>query len=306
MIKTAFFSRRQPGGFNNIEDQSLSTGSRFFVHSGTGTNGSGYGRNPDAPCATIDYAIGLCTANKGDIIYVMPGHAESIATATALIADIAGITILGIGWGSLIPTITLGTATTATVSVTAADVKMKNIKLISDLADVAAGITASNAADGLVVEDCWLTDGGLTKELVIGVSLAAGCDNVLIINNRFNTTVSAETGGCASAVKLAGASNNSRIIHNYMHGHFTAAAIDGATAASTSIYIEDNHIMQIDTGAGKGIDLHASTSGAVIRNLVCNLKDATDGIVAAGCLVAENYGSNAAGASGLIKPAVDS
>ena len=66
--KTAMFSRRQPGGVVNIESQDITTGDRWFVHSGTGTDGAGYGQNPDAPCATIDYAIGLCTASQGDVI----------------------------------------------------------------------------------------------------------------------------------------------------------------------------------------------------------------------------------------------
>lgn len=76
--KTPLFSRHQPGGVFTIVNETLTTGSIFFVHSGTGVNALGGGRNPDAPLATLDYAIGLCTANKGDMIFVMPGHAETL------------------------------------------------------------------------------------------------------------------------------------------------------------------------------------------------------------------------------------
>ena len=53
------------------------TGSIFFVDSVTGSNGNS-GADSDHPFATIDYAIGKCTANKGDHILVMPGHNEAI------------------------------------------------------------------------------------------------------------------------------------------------------------------------------------------------------------------------------------
>ena len=36
------------------------------------------------PFSTVDYATGRCTASRGDIIMVMPGHAESIASASAI------------------------------------------------------------------------------------------------------------------------------------------------------------------------------------------------------------------------------
>jgi len=282
-------------------------GNIYFVDStnSDASDAATAGTSPDAPFATIDYAIGKCTASNGDVIYAMPGHAETIVAATGMVFDVAGVTLIGLGYGSLQPTITLGTATTATIAVSAANVRMNNIKVISALADVAVGVSAAATADGLTLEDCWFTDGGLALELVIGVSLATTLDNVTITNCRFNTTVSAETGGCASAIKLVGTHNYCRITDNYIHGHYTVAAIDGATGAGISIFIADNVIMQIDTGAGLAISLKSDTTGAVVRNLVCNLKDTAAGVVAAACCVAENYCSNAAGASGIIVPTVD-
>ena len=97
MARTELFARRQVGGMFTVVNNSMTTGNIFFVHSGTGTNGAGYGQNPDAPVASIDYAVGLCTANQGDRIYVMPGHVETVATASGLAADVAGVEIIGIG-----------------------------------------------------------------------------------------------------------------------------------------------------------------------------------------------------------------
>ena len=82
--KTALFSRKTPGGVWNVEDQSVSTGDRYFVGSTVSgaSDATTHGMSPDRPFATIDYAVGQCTASQGDIIYVMPGHAETVSAAS--------------------------------------------------------------------------------------------------------------------------------------------------------------------------------------------------------------------------------
>lgn len=128
--KTPLFVRRQSGGMFSVVDESTVTGNIFWVDSGSATGGDtvGHGGNPDAPFLTIDYAIGQCTADNGDIIYVMPGHAETITTAGAITCDVIGISIIGIGDGADRPTITWGsTDNAATWLITAASVKIKNI-----------------------------------------------------------------------------------------------------------------------------------------------------------------------------------
>lgn len=304
LSRTGLFVKRSVGGLFAVEDMAVTTGSRIFVHYTNGTDAAGYGTGPDTPAKTLDYAVGLCTANKGDIIYLMPGHAESLAAATSAACDVAGISIVGLGHGSLIPTFTLGTATAATIAVTAANVRFKNIKVISDLADVAAGITCSNAADGLVVENCWFTDGAAAKELVIGIQLAAACDHCTIVNNLFTTV---DGGDCASAIKLVGESVDTLIENNVIFGDYSAAGIDGGTAQATRLRILDNEVRNADVTAGLAIKLHASTTGTVRDNLVFGGKDGTVPIAAAAAFVGQNYYSNAAGASaGILAPAVDS
>jgi hypothetical protein len=107
----ALFSKRQPGGVVVLTDDDT-TGTHFFVdsNSATGADSAGYGRDPDEPCLTIDYAVGLCTANKGDRINVMPGHTETIAGATGLVVDVAGVQIVGLGYGSEAPLLTFSAA----------------------------------------------------------------------------------------------------------------------------------------------------------------------------------------------------
>jgi hypothetical protein len=162
-VRSALYYRRGAGGKVAIEDMAISTGQRFFVHSVTGTDGTAYGFTPDKPLATIDYAIGLCTASKSDVIYVMPGHVETVAATIA--ADVAGINIIGIGNGRLRPAIT-GLTATATCTVSAANVTLKNLRLIG-----VSGVTThvQVSADDLTIDSCVFEAGaGPLKTIRVG------------------------------------------------------------------------------------------------------------------------------------------
>jgi nitrous oxidase accessory protein NosD len=163
----------------------------------------------------------------------------------------------------------------------------------------------SATADGLVVEDCDFYDGALAKELVLGISIAAACHEVTIRNCRFIVN-DGDGGGCEAAIKAAGATDYTRVEGNFIQGNFTGKPIDLSGAASVGLIVANNSVFNTDTAAGLGINLHASSTGHVVRNLVTNAKDTIGPVVAAAAHVAENYGSNAAGASGIIKPTVDS
>lgn len=297
--------------------QLLADANFYFVDSGAtnaqNANDGEHGNSWDRPFATANYAVSRCTASQGDIVLLAPGHAETIqdtgtasgTTTDEFCIDKAGITILGLGRGSLRPTFTLSGATDAAITILAGatNVTIKNLLIVSDLADVAAGITISATSDGALIEDCEFRDGSAVKELIIGISLAAAADDVTIKNCRFYTTDAGSS--TASAIKLVGAAARCEIVNNVFRGDWNTATIDGVTAAGTDILIADNVINQLDAAAGLTISLHASTTGAVVRNLIHGGLD-TVHPVCAGCLVAENYSSNAEGASGVIQPAVDS
>ena len=55
------------------------------------------GLSPERALLTADYAVGLCTANVGDVIVFLPG-AHSYAASVAV--DVAGITLTGLPFGS--------------------------------------------------------------------------------------------------------------------------------------------------------------------------------------------------------------
>jgi hypothetical protein len=99
--RAALFSRNQPGGVFNIVDIDQHPGDVWFVDSGVGVDAAGYGQNPDAPFATLDYAIGQTTANNGDVIYVMPGHAETYdGNGEGFDLDVNGVKVIILGEGA--------------------------------------------------------------------------------------------------------------------------------------------------------------------------------------------------------------
>lgn len=203
-------------------------GKTFYVSSVTGSNANS-GLSPDAAVATIDYAIDLCTANKGDRIHVLPGHAESLAAAGAITADKAGITIEGFGSGSLRPTLTL-TDTAATIAVSAANVTFRNLRITAGVDEVvkifnvtAAGLTldavdyfetatfqaiqfmlTTAAADNLTIRNCkhvQRTAAAATQIWIqlVGVNDAVIADNLFLLTLK-NETASYTIGGTTACV----------------------------------------------------------------------------------------------------------
>lgn len=136
------------------------TGRVFFVGNSStyvpggiaGVDHTSYGDTPYRPFATLDYAVSQCMAGRSDVIYVLPGHAETIATATALDIDIASTRVIGLGVGSNRPTFTVGTAATATITWSAANTKTKNIVVISALDGLNTAMTVTGADVELDIE----------------------------------------------------------------------------------------------------------------------------------------------------------
>src|SRR4051812_41763398 len=117
-------------------------GNVFWVSSVSGSDGNKGTRQ--RPFATIDYAIGRCTASNGDIIIAMPGHTEAV-TSTSLACDVAGVTFVGLGAGSNKPTLTFA-ATNSRINVTAANCTWRNFRWTAAIGDVVTAVLHATAA----------------------------------------------------------------------------------------------------------------------------------------------------------------
>jgi hypothetical protein len=264
----------------------FTTGNVFFVDSGNTLAGDNVnsGKTPSVPFATLDYAVGQCTANNGDVIYVMPGHAETVSAAGGLDLDVAGISVIGIGRGTDQPTVTLDTADTADVDVDAANILVENIHFVANYADIAVMIDV-NATD-FTLRNCRFSQAAVDMNALVCVE-----DALLLASNRLTIE------GCHAImydaanthfVNFVGTGDGYIIRNNILIGDWGTMAIGGAGIV-TYITIIDNVISNAANTVDGCINLAATTTGIVMRNLACGAAAQANGVTATACAVAENY-----------------
>ena len=259
--KTELFGRWMQGSVV-VADQGKSTGERWFVHSGTGTDEAGYGATPEAPFATLDYAVGKSSA--GDVIYVMPGHAESLGADSAVDIDVAGIRVIGLGWGAMRPTFT-ATAVVGDFKLAAASIVIENLLFLSGI-DATTGMVEVSGADCQIL-GCEMRDSvGQATDLLITVD---GADRLLIDGLKI---VGAAAAGANSAIALVGADDTE--IRNFsIYGNFAVGAIDLRTTLSARVNIHDGKIWTENAADIGMVDTVTGSTGWVGPNLNIMLKD---------------------------------
>jgi len=288
------------GSGTDVGGLGTSPGNEWYVDSGQGGNATGI--SWEDAVATLDAAVNLATANNGDVIYVAPGHAENLTAAESLDIDKAGLTIIGVGTGADIPTLSLTTAGTATVKIDAASCTLKNLKILSNYTGgIAEGINITGNGDDCTIEDCWFAETSSTKEMLIAISAAADADRLTIRNNKF---IGISGGSDTNAIVFEGATDESIVEGNYFWGDWSDYVIDGATAAGTMLLIKDNVIHNVDTGAGLTIGLHGSSTGTVLGNRCYGAK-AGIGIVALGTAQMDNVVVNAVNRASRVDKTLD-
>lgn len=151
---------------------------------GGGTNSRPGSGSYKRPFATIDYAIGRCTASRGDIIAVMPGYSQNITGAAGIALDVAGIAIVGLGAGNLRPQISF-TETDSTFAVTAANTAVIGLDLISNKSDVVTLVTVSVNGLGTSFESCNFTETGTDLNYKAAVTLTTLAHDQSFINCTF-------------------------------------------------------------------------------------------------------------------------
>ncbi len=245
------------------------TGQSLYVSS-TASNASNgnTGKSPRKPLATLDYAVGLCNANEGDVIYMMPGHVETVTAAGGLDLDVAGISIIGIGNGSNRPTVNLTTATTADVDVDAANITIENILFTGGIDALAAPLDI-NAAD-CTIRNCEFRD--VTGQATLGILTDANCNRFLLEGYRHDGAAAA---GANAAVRIVG--GDGIVIRDFwINGNFAVAAIENVTTAATNITIgggRGSNYIWTQNAADVAVTLVSTSTGFVGPNINAQLTD---------------------------------
>lgn len=138
-----------------------------------------FGIDPDGEVrffSTIQAGVTACTANAEDIVYVMPGHTETITSQINM--DVAGVKLIGLGSGSLQPTITVNGAIDG-FDVSVANVTIQNIGFAVITTDLATAFINVDAAF-CTIKDIYALCDVSAVAVVDAITLTANADNCLI------------------------------------------------------------------------------------------------------------------------------
>ena len=265
----------------------------YFVQNTIGSDGNK--GTKDKPFKTLDYAIGRCTASKGDVIFLMPGHAETISAAGTITCDVAGVTIIGLGYGSLRPTFTWS-ATDSTWLVSAANVTIQNIVCLVSIDSVVMGIDISAAGCTLDAVDFQETS---SAQMLIFINTAAGA-NYLTVKNCYHVQAAA---GSAKWIDLVGA-DWARIENNFFHVSASTHILGGTTTASLQCLVKDN--IFVGTYDVAAVVMLANSTGFAKNNSYGGVKTSqANAFVLANLYGSGNVSTNAVNTNGIVDPAAD-
>lgn len=259
-------------------------GKVFWVYNGSGIYGTqkaGSNGNKgtfNEPFSTLDYAIGQCTANRGDIIMVKPGHSETISSDAGVTLDVAGVSVIGLGNGSDRPTFTVSTAAAANMSVTAANVTLHNLVFLGNKNDLVNCLEI--AGDSCEVSHCEFRESTNGMIAAISVGLADG-DSVYAYIHDCNIWMDEPgvTNVGDAGIEIVKDSDHIRIENCYIYGDFDDAGIHvpaGGNACDQLVikgnYVENTasgaHAIEITTGG-------TMNGGAIVDNYLVSDASAT-------------------------------
>jgi hypothetical protein len=206
-------------------------GNQYFVNSATGSSAKD-GKTWGNALNTVKNALAKVTASNGDVIWVAPGHAETISSATSMALNKAGVTIIGLGYGAMRPTFTFS-ETASNIPISAASVWLENILCVANVDQIVAGITIS-AADCTLKNVEWrdVTD----KEAILSILTTSAADRLTIDGFYHNGFVTGDA--CTDAIRLVGV-DTGFITNSKFLGNYGTAIIEFHTTACTKILIDN-------------------------------------------------------------------
>ena len=183
-----------------------------------------------SPFSTIDYAIGKCTADRGDVIYVMPGHSETVGAANDIDFDVAGITVIGLGFGSKQAQIRF-TAAAASITIDAADITWFGLRLTAAFEDVAAAVDLNAGSDGFSAINCLFDEEQANENYVIIFDAVNGANNLSFIGNEvYFQDIAAE-----EFLQLGGTHDVVRIIDNNFQRDTVQTSVKAFVTSVTAV-----------------------------------------------------------------------
>ena len=240
------------------------------------------------PFATLDYAVGQCVANRGDVIFVRPNHTETISAADAIDFDVAGISVIGLGNGTDRPRLDY-TDGAGEVAIGADNVLLQNLNFHANVDSVLIAVDIEDGVDHAVIRDCLFdVETAGTDEFDNAIRLTNNNSNCIIEDCVMDMGIA----DAVRAIYLDADTQGLVVRRNHIRGDYSTACIGGDTAASTDLLIEDNLLINGeagDIGTVECIELLTGSNGVIRNNdLVCNVASPDLSIVADSCFLFNN------------------
>lgn len=267
-----------------------------------------------SPFSTINYAITQCTAGRGDIIMVMPGHAETLTAAAAVLLDKDGVCIYGLGSGANRPTLTYTTANTASVSWTGDYCTVKNIRFVGNFLSIAAAVLNSGGAYW-TIEDCMFRDTDATHGFLscVTTTVSTNSDGGAFINNVRYSDATTTPG---TALKVLNTTRGldiigNRFIHSVAENNVAAVLAHGALVVQ-DLMLRGNSLYSVNTDTATGgilVTTSATTGSGMIRDNYVRALDVAAAILVTAAAVQYGmfnnlYTGETTLASGFVLPAI--
>ena len=245
-----------PGGFSSgvtLQNTPVSIphpGKVFWVNNSTvlAPGGIGGSNSNDGtyqrPFSTLDYAVGRCLASRGDVIYIMPGYAQTMSAADAVDVDVAGVRVIGLGRGTLMPTFTYDNSACEFV-VGADNVRIENLRFVPSVTGITHAVNVEATFDHSEIVNCRFETGeaATVDEFLISISVGTTANYGLIQGCYFDQGLA----GATNAISLA-TPQYWVIQDNFIMGDYTAC-IATITGAGVLCQMRNNIVINGEPGA---------------------------------------------------------
>lgn len=230
----------------------------------------------DSPFSTLGGALAQCVAGRGDIIMIKPGHAESITSATVASAlwTIAGVAIVGLGYGNSRPTFTFTTANTSKITVSAANMSVQNCIFIGNFLSIATCFLLTTAPE-FSVDNCEFRDTSAVLGFlsILKTTVSVNSDGLSFTNNTVQSDATTTPG---PAIVIANTLDRLTIVRNFITHTVAsdniAALLEHGALVITHALIMGNWIYSVNTDTASGAILVKTTattgSGIITGNRV--------------------------------------
>lgn len=182
--------------------QVLATGKLFFCNSTAAgaSDDATHGMDALTPFRTLAFAIGQCTNDHGDTIFLGEGHLELIQAAAGVNLNARGTRIIGLGEGRNRPLLQWASSTSASLVFNAASITIENVQMQMTVANgVVAAISVAAADCSILTSEIIVSDG--FGAAVLGLVTTLQASRLLVQDCVFRGTAQA---GTTAFVKLVG------------------------------------------------------------------------------------------------------